>query len=283
MRGAPASSPQPSFIAVVGHAPDLEREEGAAVILRSLGARVRTLDLWDEPALLFPRGDQMHVRAVIVEAMERPDLAVRVLRALRADERLSAAPALAALSVSQVARLEPSGGFDDFVLVPYVPAELYARIRRAEWHKSEFSTEQRDKIGPVVIDREAREVTAFGVPVPLTAKEFSLLAYLCERRGRLVSRDELLSRVWGDSYEGGSRTIDIHVRRLRKKLGGAVHIVTLHGAGYKLAAPAGPGQGPDEDDGAEGPALEGGEDQYNQNDKKINRLHQHRMSERHWP
>lgn len=273
----PRAKARRSFIAVVGHAPDLEREEGAVNILRSLGAQVRTLDLWEEPAHLFQKDEGEDVRALIVEAMDRPDLAVRILRALRKDSRLCEVPAIAALTVAQVARLEPAGGFDDFVLVPYVPAELYARIRRAEWNSSEFSTEQRDKIGPVVIDREGREVTAFGLPVPLTAKEFALLAYLCERRGRLVTRDEILSRVWGDMYEGTSRTIDIHVRRLRKKLGSAVRIVTLHGSGYKLAASAS-GDSEADDDEDEGEAAQ----EHHRNDKKIDRIHQHRMSERHW-
>lgn len=276
---SPRASARRSFVAVVGHAPDLEREEGAANILRSLGARVRTLDLWDEPDQLFTGHESFEVRALIVEAMERPDLAVRVLRHLKRDERLGEVFAIAALSVAQVARLDPAGGFDDFVLVPYVPAELYARIRRAEWQKSEFSTEERQKIGQLVIDREGREVTAGGVPIALTGKEFALLAYLCEHRGRLVRRGEILSRVWGDMYEGSSRTIDIHVRRLRKKLGSSVHIVTLHGSGYKLAAhpDSSSGSGDDEDEEGEARRLKS-----HQNDKKIDRIHQHRMSERHW-
>src|SRR6185369_10411473 len=145
--------------------------------------------------------------------------------------------ALVALTGAQVARIEPSSGFDDFVLVPYVPAELYARIRILEWKRSEFATEERMKVGALVIDRAAREVLLGGAGVVLTAKEFSLLAYLCERRGKVVSREELLRRVWGNRYEGGARTVDIHVRRLRAKLGAALPLATLRGSGYKLEAP----------------------------------------------
>lgn len=91
------------------------------------------------------------------------------------------------------------------------------------------------KVGAIVVDRAAREVTVGGASVTLTAKEFALLAYLAERRGKVVSRAELLRRVWTDRYEGGERTVDIHVRRLRMKLGSALPLVTLRGSGYKLA------------------------------------------------
>lgn len=226
------------LIGIIGHGPELEREDGAASVLRGLGAQVATIDLWDDPHQLFDEDDGAEVRALIVEALDRPDLAVAALRALRREPRLELAGALLAVTVAQVARIDPTGGFDDFVLVPYVPAELYARIRLLEWRKSEFATEERMKVGAILIDRAAREVTLGGAAVSLTAKEFSLLAYLCERRGKVVSREELLKRVWGSGYEGGARTVDIHVRRLRAKLGSALPLATLRGSGYKLEAPA---------------------------------------------
>jgi DNA-binding response OmpR family regulator len=225
------------YIIVVGHAPDLEREEGAAQLLRSLGAVVRTLDLWDDPAPALPKVDEQ-VRAIIVEAMERPDLAAAALRALRREEDLAGAGALCAVAHGQVNRLDPAAGFDDFVLTPYVPAELYARVRNLEWRHSEFISEEIIKVGPIVIDRSGHEVTLEGKLVPLTAREFALLVYLCDRRGKVVSREEALSHVWGDRYEGGARTVDIHVRRLRQKLGDALPLRTTRGAGYKVADPS---------------------------------------------
>lgn len=230
------------LIGIIGHGPELERDDGAASVLRGLGANVATIDLWDEPHHLFAEDEGAEVRALIVEALDRPDLAVAALRALRREPRLEAAGALLAVTVAQVARIDPTGGFDDFVLVPYVPAELYARIRLLEWRKSEFATEERMKVGAILIDRAAREVTMGGAAVALTAKEFSLLAYLCERRGKVVSREELLRRVWGNRYEGGARTVDIHVRRLRAKLGAALPLATLRGSGYKLEAPSAEGK-----------------------------------------
>jgi DNA-binding response OmpR family regulator len=229
-----------SFIAVVGHRPDLEREMGAVAILRSLGSEVRMLDLWDDAAELFREGDdeQVRPRAIVIEAEDRPDLAAAALRSIRRQEGFEGVGALIALTTAQLSRLDPSAGFDDFVLMPFVPAELYARIRTLEWKRSEFATEERLKVGEIVVDKAAREVVAQGRTVVLTAKEFALLAFLCERRGRALSRDQLLAKVWGSRYEGGPRTVDIHVRRLRAKLGDALPLETLRGAGYKLRVPA---------------------------------------------
>ena len=234
------------FVAVVGHGPLLEREEGASACLRQLGSEVRALDLWEDPGLLFradPPGAVSEARVVVVEALDRPDLAAAALRALRREPRLERVPSLLAITEPQVARVDPSAGFDDFVLSPYVPSEFYARIRQIEWRASEFSNEERLKVGTVVIDKLAREVTVEGRPVQLTAKEFALLVHLGENRGRVKTRDQLLARVWGSRYEGGARTVDIHVRRLRAKLGAAFPLQTVRGAGYKLPADAEPRRG----------------------------------------
>lgn len=224
------------FIVVVGHASMLEREEGAIDTLRQLGADARPLDLWDDPATVFVDDDENDgARAIVIEALDRPDLASPVLRSVRKEPRLAGTGALLAITEPHVARLDHALGFDDFVLSPYLPSELYARIRQVEWRKSEFSNDERLKLGQLVIDRPAREVRVAGRLVPLTSKEYSLLVCLCEARGKVKSREQLLSRVWGPSYDGGPRTVDIHVRRLRAKLGGAFPLETLRGAGYKLA------------------------------------------------
>jgi DNA-binding response OmpR family regulator len=230
-----------AYIGVIGHGPLLERDDGAVSVLRQLGATVRAIDLWDEPSDLIYPSDQergMRPRALVFEALDRPDLGIAALRSVRKESTFDSVGALIAVTVGQIARIEPSSGFDDFVLHPYVPEELYARIRAIEWSRSEFSTEERYKVGSIVVDRAAHDVTIDGRPVSLTAKEFALLAYLCERRGRVLSREHLLGRVWGNNYEGGPRTVDIHVRRLRAKLGDALPLETLRGSGYKLRAPS---------------------------------------------
>jgi DNA-binding response OmpR family regulator len=229
-----------SFVAVVGHGPLLDREDGAVATLGLLGATVRAIDLWDDPVNLMEDDDEergVRPRVLLLEALDRPDLAAIALRAVRKEQYFDTVPAMVAVTVGQVARIEPSSGFDDFVLCPYVPEELYSRIRLLEWRRSEFATEERHKVGSIVVDTAAHEVEVRGRTVPLTAREFALLAYLCEKRGKVLSRDHLLAKVWGARYEGGPRTVDIHVRRLRAKLGEALPLDTLRGSGYKLRAP----------------------------------------------
>jgi DNA-binding winged helix-turn-helix (wHTH) protein len=230
-----------SFVLVVGHRSLVDGAQGAAAMLRQLGAEVRTLDLWDdfatalEPARPASGGG---VRAMVFEAAERPDLAAAALRAARKVGELSETPTIVTLPPRQVTSYDPSWGFDDFIVVPCVPAEIYARIRALEWKRSEFATEERLKIGSLLVDRAAHEVSIEGRRVTLTAKEFALLAFFAAHRGRVFSREALLARVWGSRYEGGVRTVDIHVRRLRAKLGDALPLETLRGAGYKLRAPS---------------------------------------------
>jgi DNA-binding response OmpR family regulator len=227
-------------VAVIGHGPLLDRDDGAVATLAMLGATVRSIDLWDDPVNLIEDDDDergSRPRALLLEALDRPDLATIALHAVRREQYFDTVPAIVAVTVGQVARIEPSSGFDDFVLCPYVPEELYARIRMLEWRRSEFMTEERHKVGSILVDTAAHEVEIHGRPVALTAREFALLAYFCEKRGKVLSRDHLLAKVWGTRYEGGPRTVDIHVRRLRAKLGEALPLDTLRGSGYKLRAP----------------------------------------------
>jgi DNA-binding winged helix-turn-helix (wHTH) protein len=240
-----------TYIGVLGHVQVLDREDAAAAVLTQLGATVRTLDIWDDPANLVADDDDdfgVRPRALVFEALDRPDLAVTALRAVRKEPHFDNVGAIVAVTVGQVIRIDPSSGFDSFVLYPYVPEELYARIRALEWRCSEFWTDERYKLGDIVIDRAGHDVTVNGRSVPLTAKEFALLVYFCEQRGKALSRDHLLARIWGARYEGGERTVDIHVRRLRAKLGGSLPLDTLRRSGYKLRTQPGD-QEEHEDDG----------------------------------
>lgn len=100
------------------------------------------------------------------------------------------------------------------------------------------STEERSspvRLGVVELDPAAHAVSVNGTPVALTSREFDLLAYFLKRSGRLLTRTELISEVWGAKYGGGPRTVDIHVSRLRRKLGQALPLVTLRRAGYRLS------------------------------------------------
>lgn len=234
----PSAAKSGSFVLVVGHTPQLDSGEGAAALLRQLGAEVRTQDLWDDFAGAVEQARAGGgLRAMVFEAGERPDLASAALRAARKVPELGEVPTLVALPPRQITAFDPASGFDDFIVVPCVASEIYARIRALEWKRSEFATEERLKIGAIVVDRAAHEVSSDGRRVTLTAKEFALLSFLAQNRGRVFTRETLLARVWGSRYDGGARTVDIHVRRLRAKLGDALPLETLRGAGYKLRAP----------------------------------------------
>jgi DNA-binding response OmpR family regulator len=124
-------------------------------------------------------------------------------------------------------------GADDYVPKPFSPRELVARIKAILRRSAPAPREARIELEDVVIDVEGREVTVAGEPVELTAKEFDLLAYFLESPGVVHSRDRLLDRVWGMSYPGGTRTVDVHVGQLRRKLGRPELIRTVRGAGYK--------------------------------------------------
>ncbi|HEY1367662.1 MAG TPA: response regulator transcription factor [Gaiellaceae bacterium] len=127
-------------------------------------------------------------------------------------------------------------GADDYVSKPFSPRELVARIK-AILRRAEPSEHERElTLGDVHVRRDAREVTVDGEPVQLTGKEFDLLAFFLEHPGIVLSRERLLDAVWELTYPGGTRTVDVHVAQLRRKLGRPDLIRTVRGAGYKAVA-----------------------------------------------
>jgi two-component system alkaline phosphatase synthesis response regulator PhoP len=175
---------------------------------------------------------------VILDVMLPGMSGLEVCRALRADTATDAIPI-----IMVTARAEETDriigldiGADDYLAKPFSPNELVARIRalmrRSKRGEQESAT---IRLGSLVMDLERHTVVDAGQEVKLTAKEFLLLQYLLQHRGRVLSRDVLLGDVWGYRYTGGTRTVDVHVRRLREKLPVLVDaLVTVKQFGYKL-------------------------------------------------
>ncbi len=128
-------------------------------------------------------------------------------------------------------------GADDYIVKPFSPRELVLRVKAVLRRFEKPSEEETFKFGDLFIDVARHEAFIEGRPVHLTRTEFTLLLTLVKASGKVLTREMLLDRVWGYSFEGYARTVDTHIRRLRKKLGPCAHFVeTVWGIGYRFKA-----------------------------------------------
>ena len=180
---------------------------------------------------------------IVIDATRELGLASSACRTLAATD--SDVPVLVVISVGGLAALKGSWGFDDWLLPDTQPAEVETRLRLLRERVTPTEASRSASIGELNIDEDTYVVRLRGRPLDLTFREFELLKYLANNPGRVFTRGQLLKEVWGYDYYGGTRTVDVHIRRLRAKLGAEYEqlIGTVRGVGYKLD-PHGPDRAP---------------------------------------
>jgi DNA-binding response OmpR family regulator len=209
----------------------------ADLIVHYLQKAGHVVDTLGSGALVMPRVSSTRPDLIVLDLMLPGMDGMHVCEALRQEPATAAIPIIMLTARGEegdrVAGLER--GADDYVTKPFSPKELVARVGALLRRAQRSTPHDVLKYGAVTIDIARHTVDLDGVEVRLTAKEFLLLQYLVEHRGRVLSRDVLLTDVWGYQYTGGTRTVDVHIRRLREKLpvlGDA--ITTVKQFGYKL-------------------------------------------------
>jgi DNA-binding response OmpR family regulator len=172
----------------------------------------------------------------VVVADNQADQALALCRALR-KRRQPVAPVLLLVNGAALLQMDPRDDlFDDFCLTPFQPRELEVRLTHLLWRAGRASRPELIEHGPLVLNVETYQAAIGGRPLDLTYMEYELLKFLAGHPGKVFTREVLLSRVWGYEYYGGARTVDVHIRRLRAKLGEehANLIQTVRSVGYSF-------------------------------------------------
>ena len=145
-------------------------------------------------------------------------------------------PLLVLITGSQLADLELREDlYDDFCLTPFHPRELEARLKHLLWRAGKGHRPELVEYGPLVLNLETYQAAIDKKPLDLTYMEYELLKFLATHPGKVFTRETLLSRVWGYEYYGGARTVDVHIRRLRSKLGEEHNFIqTVRSVGYRF-------------------------------------------------
>lgn len=162
--------------------------------------------------------------------------AAKLCHGIKRERQLQDVPLVLLVTEPQLGQLDFGWGLDDYLTLPVSAKRLAERMNFLAWKLHRVAPKNGFSHGGLVVDFERYEVHVKGAPVDLTYKEFELLRFLVTHPGKVFTREVLLDKVWGYDYYGGTRTVDVHVRRLRAKieLGGAAYIETVRNVGYKF-------------------------------------------------
>jgi two-component system, OmpR family, alkaline phosphatase synthesis response regulator PhoP len=171
----------------------------------------------------------------IVIADADPEGAWALCRSLRKRD-LPLSPLVLLVSGAQLGDLELREDlYDDFCLNPFHPTELHARLKHSMWRAGKGGRPELVELGPLILNLETYQAQMEGQPLDLTYMEYELLKFLATHPGKVFTRETLLSRVWGYEYYGGARTVDVHIRRLRAKMGEEHNLIqTVRSVGYRF-------------------------------------------------
>lgn len=174
--------------------------------------------------------------AIVVDLERSATEASKLCHAIKRERALKELPLILLVTEAHLGRIDFGWGVEDYLTLPVSAKRLAERLNFLMWKLHKVEAKHGFSCGTLVIDFERYEVHIKGEPVDLTYKEFELLKFLAMHPGKAFTREVLLDKVWGYDYYGGTRTVDVHVRRLRSKIevGGAAYIETVRNVGYKF-------------------------------------------------
>lgn len=194
---------------------------------------------FDRPSLFWEALEKRKPDLVLLDIMLPEEDGIQILQKLRQREDTKKLPVIMLTAkgseYDKVMGLE--SGADDYVSKPFGMMELLARVKALLRRTEDLrpAQESRYVIGDLTVNRKRHEVFVKGEAVTLTKKEFDMLRYLLENKGMVLTRDQLLNQIWGYDFDGENRTVDVHIRTLRQKLGDCgTYIETIRGIGYKI-------------------------------------------------
>lgn len=194
---------------------------------------------FDRPSLFWEALEKRKLDLVLLDIMLPEEDGIQILQKLRQRKDTKKLPVIMLTAkgseYDKVMGLE--SGADDYVSKPFGMMELLARVKALLRRTEDLrpAQESRYVIGDLTVNRKRHEVFVKGEAVTLTKKEFDMLCYLLENKGMVLTRDQLLNQIWGYDFDGENRTVDVHIRTLRQKLGDCgTYIETIRGIGYKI-------------------------------------------------
>ncbi len=218
----------------------LEDDDGIRELLvYTLNSQGMPAQGFARPSLFWSALNQSLPELILLDIMLPEEDGFSVLKRLRSAPATSSIPImmLTAKGTEYDKVIGLDGGADDYVAKPFGMMELLARIRALLRRSAAAGTPEKDEYccGTLRVDLAKHLVSVSDSPVSLTQKEFELLCLLLKNRGNVLSRSQILDRVWGYAFDGESRTVDVHIRTLRQKLGAAGnYIETVRGYGYRI-------------------------------------------------